>query len=292
MSQIEAELAFSISRVESAAVSYLAASDALLVLTSDSSEMLKARVLIPKGYSRWFNKKLDINASVAHQLALKNRPILQAGVIGIAQADVRYQNALLKTRPDIRLKASLGLQQNASVYGYDSLFSSLSNVFDPDSTSQNLSVEYLYPLGNKAVKARKSIAQAQRTDADLSLALAQQTVEAQVNDAINQWKTAKNVKLHSNAILGAAQRSYKSILRLSRNGSVTQNQLINAIRDLQTAKTEQVLALVSVKRAEAAVLSSQGIIDQSFARWVAKSDFEVWRLAQLSKHHDFKFFVQ
>ncbi|MCB1754204.1 MAG: TolC family protein [Gammaproteobacteria bacterium] len=292
LSQIEAELALAKSSEENAAKNYLTASDALLALTSENGAALQGRVLVPVGYTQWLATALELNTLNARQTALDNRPLLQAGMLEVAQAQVEQRNAVLRMRPDIRLKAALGLEQNGSVYGYESLTDSLANVFDPDFSSQSLSAEYRYPLGNAGVKARKQIADARLQDSELVLQTARQQVELDVQTAINRLQTAKSVKLQAEQRLQSAEKAYTSLQRLARNGSATQNEIVNGLRTLQNARTANLQAAIEIKSAEAALLAAQGIIDKNYARWVAKNDFEHWRLAQLGSLGAFEFFIE
>ncbi|HBR95835.1 MAG TPA: hypothetical protein DD979_00445 [Gammaproteobacteria bacterium] len=292
VSQIEAELAQARANVESAAEAYLVASDTLLRLSNGHPDFLTGRVAVPTGYSAWLQSTLAVNLDQAQQTALSQRPELQVGMLAVAQAEIRQKNATLRLRPDIRLKAGLELAQNGTVYGYDSVFDSVANVFDPDSSSITLSGEYRYPLGNKAIKANKAIADAQRDAAGLSEQQARRQVEQEVANAVNALETAMAVKSHAEQQLDSADKAYSSVLRLSRAGSATQNQIINALRSLQQARITDLDASLAIKRAEAQLLAAQGSIDRQYATWVARNAFETWRLAALAQRGDFRFFVQ
>ncbi len=292
LSQIEAELASARSGVETAAQNYLLSSDTLMALTSDSGGSMKSRVLVPRDYTLWLNTAMDVNPASARETAVDNRPILQAGMLEIAQSEVQQRNAALQTRPDIRLAASLGLQQNGSVYGYENIIDSLANVFDPDISTQNLAAEYRYPWGNKGLKARKRVADLQLQDSQLALELTQRQIELEVMSALNRLQTAKQVKGERERRLVLAEDAYASLNRLARNGSATQNEIVSGLRDLQNARTADLQAAIDIKSAEAALLAAQGTIDRNFASWVARNDFDTWRLAQLSKLSDFRFFVK
>lgn len=290
--QIQAEQALAKNNAESAASSFLAASDSLLALSNDSSDYLSGRVLVPSDYSAWLESDLKVNLENARESALANRPELQAGMLEIAQAEVRQRNAVLRTRPDIRLKAGLGLEQNASVYGYDSVFSSWANVLDPDVATQNISAEYRYPIGNKGIKASKKIADATLKSSQLSEQQTRRLIELDVANAINRLQTALVVKSETKQQLDSAEKSYASLDRLARNGNATQNQIISGLRSLQSARTAYLQASLAIKQAEAALLLAEGTIDRNYAGWIAKNRFEGWRLAQLAKLDDFRFFVQ
>ncbi len=291
LSQIEAELALAQSGEELAAKTYLSTSDALLALTNDKSDFLQGRLLVPQGYTHWLATPLVVNEAAAQQTARDNRPILQAGMLEQAKAEVQQRNARLRTRPDIRLNASLGLEQNGSVFGYKSVAKSLTNVLDPDNTTLNLNAEYLYPIGNKGVKARKRISDAQLNDTQLALSVSRHNVELEVNNALNNLHTSKLVRAQAQLRLIAANKAYKSILRRAKNGSATQNEIVSTLRQLISAKTANIQSIVSIKQAEADLLAAEGIIDKSYAQWVAKNDFENWRLLQLAKYDEFRYFI-
>lgn len=290
LAQIEAELSLRRTEVNSTATSYLIASDSLLSLMADNTQLMQGRVLAPTGYSSWLDSLYEVDGASALQSARENRALLQDDKLKIQAANLNYQNAVLRTRPDIVLSAELGMQQNGSVVGYESLVDSLGSVLDPDISTQNLGLAYTYPFKNTARKSQRVIAQTQVEDARLAERLSSRTIEQEVRESLNQLSTAKRLKVQVLKKLDASSRSWDSLQRLARNGSANQNEVINGLRTLQAAELAVLSVNLDIKRAELAVIAANGTLSKVYANWTARNEFEVQRIAWFDKQADLQFF--
>ncbi|MDO6461245.1 TolC family protein [Granulosicoccaceae sp. 1_MG-2023] len=279
--------------VAAASAAYVQASANLLALISKDSAGLQNRLLLPQGYRAWLQRSaLDSSAQEARDSALANRPVLQAGMVALAQAEMRERNARLQARPDLTLSGGASLEQDASVYGYDSIFSSWANVLEPDSSTLRFGAQYVYSLGNRAAKARSNAATAGREDAALAQDQLRRLVVQEVNNAVNALHSAVQNRRLSAETLAAATAAWDSIARRSANGTATQLEVVQALSELQQARLGELNAQLDVRAAEAALLAAQGIFERRAAGWLARNDFERSRMAMLAASGDLQFFLR
>lgn len=290
LAQIEAELNLRRTQMNSAASDYLIASETLFSLIANNAQVVHGRVLAPQGYSSWLDSTYDVDAASVLQSAKENRALLQDDKLKVKRADANYQNAVLRSRPDIVVSAEIGMQQNGSVIGYESLVDSLGSVFDPDTSSQRVGLTYNYPFKNTARKSQRAIQEIQLQDAKLAEQLSVRTVEQEVRESLNQLATAKRLKSQVLQQLDASSRSWDSLQRLSRNGRANQNELINGLRALQAAELSVVSANLDIKRSELAVIAANGTLSKVYANWTARNEFEVQRIAWLDQQVNLEFF--
>lgn len=290
LAQIEGELNLRRTQVNSAASGYLVASDTLLSLITDNAQLMQGRVLAPSGYSSWLNSYYDVDDAAALQSAKANRALLQDDKLKVQKANASYQTAQLRSRPDIVLSAELGMQQNGSIIGYESLVDSLSSVFDPDTSTQRLGLTYNYPFKNTARKSQQTVRELQLQDAKLAEQLSLRTVEQEVRESLNQLSTAKHLQSQVLQSLDASSRSWDSLQRLARNGQANQNELINGLRALQAAELAVLSANLDIKRAELAVIAANGTLSKVYANWTARNEFEVQRIAWFDQQANLQFF--
>ena len=293
LSQMQGGVSAARVSVAAASAAYAQASANLLLLISNDSGMTQNRLLMPSGYRAWLQRgALDTTAESARSTALSNRPVLQAGMVALAQAEARERNARLQTRPNITLTGGASLDQDASVFGYDSIFSSWASVLDPDSSTLRFGAEYVYPIGNRAAKARATAATAGREEAGLAQDELRRRVVQEVNDAINAMQTAVVNRRLSADTLQAATSAWDSVGRRSANGSATQLEVVQALQSLQSARQGELNAQISLRTAEAQLLAAQGIFERRAAGWLARNDFERARMAMLAASGDLQFFLR
>ncbi|MGI9303827.1 MAG: TolC family protein [Gammaproteobacteria bacterium] len=291
--QVDAELAGARAQENVAQNSFLVASDSLAVLIEESSGAVRGNIYLPSDYDAWLRQPLDFDGGQALQIAMQERPELRLSVVDVQLSQILERQRKIQTRPDVDLLLSITSSQDGSVFGYDDYFDSVGNVVDPDLLRQSYGVNYRYPWGNQAVKARYAQAQAQVRSSELSRRETGNRVKREVNDALSGIERSRARLGHSNDNLKAARSAYDSLARQREGGgNVNVDELLFKIRDVLQARLSRVSAAIDNKRAEVSLLAAQGIIAKHYAATTARNGLERQRFALLSQQEGFEYLLR
>lgn len=274
LAQVEDELARVLGEEERAWNGYVLASDDLVRLL----DLPATSLLLPKGYSEVIKR-----AFVAPQgAAVSGNPERLAATVDVKRARLEEATSRVRKRPDVNFLGEAEFRQSNGVFGYESFGESLGNLADPDLITQTYSIEYLYPWGNRAVKAAFAGAQADRTRQQLRLQETQNRLSRQLRDAQVQLAsaaervaiTARNVRL--------AQLAYDKAVSEEQARLVREVEVVSQSARLLNAQLDHIGALSERKQAEARVLAAIGVLGHMYAERLAQTELERYRLSLLN----------
>ena len=287
--QAEAELARIQGEEERAWNNYVLASDALVRLLDKEADEL----LLPVGFTRALKTSFPPAPLRLEELTAAgpvDNPVRIANLVDVQAARIEQRRRAVRTRPDVNFTADVAVQQSNSRFGYESFEDSVANLVEPDSIQQTYSLTYLYPWGNRAVKAQHAAAKAATERQDLLL---RQTDNRIIRDINNAWAalrsadsrieiTAHNVQL--------AKTAYDKALQQQAERAVTEYELVLQSGRLLTAEQNHILAQTRRKRAEARLLAALGRLPRVYAERIAQTDLDRYRLKLLSANHVLRHF--
>jgi outer membrane protein TolC len=293
VAQIEAELAAARAEEEVAKNRFVQASDGLATLTEHSQKSVQNNIYLPTDYAPWLESRVEFDTASALATAQRHRPELQGRRVDYEASEIAKRNAALQTRPDVNLDIEIAARQNGAQFGYKSYLDSIGALDSPDTLAQSYSVTYVYPWGNRAVKARFQQAEGVSQDSALVKKSTENEVANEVNDALSNLRTSRSRVQHAEENLKAATDAYNSIAEQAEvGGLVNEDELIINIRNLLDAKLTKIDATIDNKRAESNLLAAQGVISQHYAGMTAASPLDRVRLNMLMDKGGLEYFLR
>jgi outer membrane protein TolC len=286
--QVDAELARLQSQEESAWNAYVVASNALVRLLN----LEETQVLLPVGYTQALTYALseqrDLNTVTSR--GSTDNPDLAGASVDVKAARIEQERRAVRTRPDVRLTATANVLQNNSVFGYNSFGDSINKTFDSDVIQQTYTLEYLYPWGNQAVKARLAQAEAVTTRQDLVVGLTNNRIYRDINNAqINLTSAEERVKITARNV-ELAELTYEKAVAQGELGLVAAYEIVQQNQRLLTARLDHIQAKTVRKQAEAQLLAALGILPKSYAERTAQTALDRYRLDVLAANHVLRHF--
>jgi len=284
--QIEAELARVRGEEERAWDAYRVASNALVRLL----DLQEDRVILPSGYSHALVELFPIPENDAIARGSTDNPDRAAASVDLRAARIEQQRRAVRVRPDINLVAEALFRQSNGVFGYESLGGSIENVVDPDSVAQTYRLEYLYPWGNRAVKARLAQAQAVSTRQSLVLRATDNGIHRDLNNALVALASANERVAITDRNVQQAELAYQKALQQQQLRVVTEYEVVEQNKRLLTARLGRIQAQTDRKRAEAGVLAALGIIASTYAERSSQTEIDRHRLTLLEANRVLRHF--
>ncbi|MGH8655486.1 MAG: TolC family protein [Gammaproteobacteria bacterium] len=275
--QIEAELARVQGEEESAWDAYRVASNALVTLL----DLEEDRVILPAEYSQVLAKLFPIPQKNTIDRGGADNPDRAAASVDLRAARIEQQRRAVRTRPDINFVGEAMFRQTNQIFGYESLGESIENVVDPDTVFQTYRVEYLYPWGNRAVKARLAQAQAVTTRQSLALRATDNGIHRDLNDALVALASANERVAINEHNVQLRELAYQKALQQQQLRVVTEYEVVEQNKRLLTARLGRIQAQTDRKRAEAEVLAALGIIASTYAERSSQTKIDRHRLTLL-----------
>jgi outer membrane protein TolC len=234
------------------------------------------------------SEQQDINTLTSR--GSTDNPDLAAASVDVKSARIDQERKAVRTRPDVRLVATVNSIQSNGVFGYQSLGDSINKTFDPDVLQQNYSLVYLYPWRNQAVKAQLNQAEAVTTRQELVVKQTDNSIYRDINNAqiaLNSAGervkiTARNVEL--------AELTYEKAVAQGELGLVAAYEIVQQNQRLLTARLEYIQAQTERKQAEAQLLAALGVLPKSYAERTAQTALDRHRLNVLAANHVLRHF--
>jgi len=298
--QVDAELARLEEQEESDRNNMIVAANALASLISDSGNDIGPVLVVPAAYRDYLQKYLDLENTDAFANGLAYRPELNSAEVSIDTAQINRYAAAIGTLPDINFFASGSASQKntgptgpETGFGYEGPEDALANIItNPDAFSYTTTLQFIRPWGNRSLKAGLRIARFTHEDSKLNLRERQNQVRREVADAMSNVYTARQrVELARKNLEFALAAFEKLIRRREKVGDVTALEIVTTSKSVLEARSELVIATVSHKQAEGALLAAQGIIANQYALNLARTDFERNRIGTLAANDALRYFV-
>jgi hypothetical protein len=286
--QVEAELARLQSLEESAWNDYVVASNALVRLLN----LEETEVLLPVGYTQTLayalSEQQDLNTLTSR--GSTDNPDLAAASVDVKSARIDQERKAVRTRPDVRLVATVNSIQSNGVFGYQSLGDSINKTFDPDVLQQNYSLVYLYPWRNQAVKAQLNQAEAVTTRQELVVKQTDNSIYRDINNAqIALTSAEERVKITARNV-ELAELTYEKAVAQGELGLVGAYEIVQQNQRLLTARLDYIQAKTVRKQAEAQLLAALGVLPKSYAERTAQTALDRHRLNVLAANHVLRHF--
>ncbi len=279
---IEAELARASAEQEEARQLYFAASQTLGLLVEDEASAADRFIYLPYGYSRLLAAANLPSREAALANALQQRPDVHLQALAKDTAQLTQFAAGNQARPNINFSAAMNLMQDGSVYGYKSMTDSVSHLLDPDSRTQEYGVSYRYPLFNRAARARVTGATAGAEDTALQGQLLQLRVRQEIDMGFDLVQLADSRLKFSQEMANFSETAFDRLRKRRDIGAdVNENELLETLRNLHTARSAVAAARIARKQAETGLYQAMGMLQQMHVSDAASNDFERMRLAAL-----------
>ncbi|MCW8133338.1 MAG: TolC family protein [Planctomycetota bacterium] len=264
------------------------------VLTSDRLvELLnleKGSIVLPYGYSKHVGERITANGSTALEVALENRPELKAEQLGVKATEVQVDFARHQLLPDLVSTNAVSLIQTNSEIGYHTLFKSLNNIFTEDARTLTFGLRYRYPLFNRALHARYQQALAQKDSQKFTLRINENQVTQEVHDALASLESAEGRVRAAQSRVDAASKAYEQAKNLRDLGRITEYEIVSKSQEYLSADVLAVIAMVDLKRSEAQLLFSQGLLPELYPQMTSQNEFDQYRLNVLKASKAMFFF--
>jgi outer membrane protein TolC len=224
----------------------------LRLLNADPVEVMPADPLI-------FTPAI-VEPAASLETALRRRPELARSRIAVENARINVMTAKNSALYDLNLNGSVG----SSGAGSTVLSQSLRRIWDVKDTSWNVGATLTIPLDNAANRNAFLTAQNGLRQAELDLKDTEQTIRLDLDNAI------KTLQINAGRV-GEAQRGLKLAEdRLEtetvkfREGRANNTDIINARRDLVTAQSGHLQAVVAYQKSRLALEQARGTV---LERW-------------------------
>jgi outer membrane protein TolC len=280
--QIGAEYTRAGVRVERALQTYINASIQLANLIGDPDAQTGTAIFLPYGYAKELATPLPVNVEAAMATARQNRPDFAIAGLNRESADVSLRLAENQALPDLRVGATVNSAQNGSTYGYADPIQSQARVARPDNLTQNYSITYTRPWGNRAANAAVDRARIGVEDQVLASRGTDTQVKRELTDRMSALQTARARLRLSTDEAKTLRAAYESLERQLGAGLVGEDQVITAARKLLDAEMSRISAMVDGRQAETGLLAAEGTIANVLPGQTARTAFERHRLTTLA----------
>lgn len=274
LAQLRDELARVRNEEERAWNNYVLASDALVQLL----DLAATKLVVPKGYQEVI-QRVFIGPE---EKTVASNPARLAAIVDVEEARLEEAVTSVRKRPDVTALAEAEFSQSNNVFGYESFPESLGNIADPDVISQTYRVEYLYPWGNRAVKAAFRQAQAQRKREQFLLQETVNRLRRQLRDALVELASAAERVNIAARNVELASLAYEKAVSEEQARTVREIEVVTQSVRLLNARLDYIRALAERKQAEAQVLAAMGTLGHVYAERLAQNPLERHRINLLN----------
>ena len=261
----------------------MAASQALGQIVDDTAARAHTTVYLPYGYTGQLDDWMKTSYDKALADARANRPDLRLQEANHKAADLSVAVADNQTLPRINASAALAASENNTVIGFKDVIDATSNLGRPDTLTRTLALNYSYAWGNNGVEAALEIAKLGLAGQVINEDLSEATMLQELHNGLANLDGTRATATFSKHEVERLEVAYGGLSRkMAAGGQVTQHEIILTARDLLSARTGYIQALTSNKKAESALLASEGVLPSQFGERTAVSDFDRDRLRRLA----------
>ncbi len=220
---------------------------------------LERNVLItPVKYGDYLNEQFAFVLNQAISKAIDENPELKMSKADIKINDILVKHKKNQLRPDMDLTASIEMGQTYDIYGYDTFEESLSNIFDPDYRNYFVGFTFKLPLTNLKVRSSYKQSALSLSQARNSHTTNENRVSAETGDLLSMMTTARARITLSGENMELAEMVYKLLLKLRAVELADEFKIVTKYRDLLTARSSFIDALIDYRKTYAGLLSMWG----------------------------------
>lgn len=200
---------------------------------------------------------LPIDVQKAASVAMENRPDLRSQKLSIDTLDVRAKVAANQLKPQLDLQARWGLNgidgefrdRDGVLLAENDYFDTLDQALDGDFEGWSVALNFSYPLQNRVAKARKAQAELALEEGNFQLRNLEQQVLTEVRQAARGVETAAK-QIESAQVSSKLQaKNLEAEQKRYENGLSTSFQVLEIQEDLSAARSNEVSAIISYRRA-------------------------------------------
>ncbi len=191
---------------------------------------------------------------------LNEHPDLLKSRSAIKSSRIWYQYQKNQNSPDLSLSLSLSLSQVNTFYGYPSWTESFRNILNPDSSSVYVGIRYVFPVGNKAVKARLNHAKIKKKQQVYRQKLFENQLLANFDAAISNLKSSNLQLDKAKKNFELKRYAYHEALEIFKDQEITEFEFIEKHDDLLEAKYKYLVSKIQCKKSYIQLQASRGIL--------------------------------
>ncbi len=280
--QLDSEFTKADIRVERALQDYINASIDLANLMGDPDVRQGDVIYLPYAYRIDPRDDHRFTVGTALETARYNRPEFFIADLDRKAADINLRFAQNETRPDVDVSASVFLNQNNQVYGYEHPLHSHNRIIRPDSINQSYTLSYTYPWRNRSLESAAVRAQLSVDDSRLGVRATTTEVRQEIAQQLANLQAATARERVNEDRVRSRQRAYESLVRQQEVGIVSEDELINASRLLLDAQLALTGSTIDREQARVQLQFAQGTIAADLPMQTAQTRFETNRLNRLA----------
>jgi len=240
--EAEAQVASSKASLIQAKQALKRSQNALKRLISDDFADIYATEIVPKEKLGTKEYTFDVYASWSRGLI--ERPEIVQSRINIDTQDIEIKFSKNQLYPQLDLIASYSL--NGLDRKYTGVWDDFARRNDP---STLVGIQYSVPLNNKGPRSRYKLAKAQHQILLLRLKDLEQRIQAEIADAVDSAKSAKEQVLARSEARKFAQKALEVEQVKLEKGKSTDFIVLRLQRDLTQAQADEISAMVNYRRA-------------------------------------------
>jgi outer membrane protein TolC len=251
-------------------------------------------VYVPLGYTEKLTDDYTVAATPLEMLenGKKYNPTIHIQKLMIENGIIvkNYKNA--QARPDIYFGSSLALRQTGAKIGYEDIFESKKNIFDPDSLSQSYKLSQQYRWKNRAAKEQISQAKYGLKKTRVGLRSRENTIRNTINNSLAVIHAAMTRDKMAKQSEEFTRQAFDRLLRKRKNGTGgSELELISNMRNLVNAHLSMIAARIDKKKSESRLLAVQGIIANQYLLKTSNNKYDQYRVAKLAEKEILKYFM-
>ncbi len=294
LQQIESEVARVKGLEETAWNSLAVASNALVNLLNVEEDAF----FVPMNYTDTIARKIAEPGDIL-PVALANRPDLKEADIDVKYAETLRKYMKNQSRPDLYYQVSATYNQSSDVYGYATIYKSLSHMLNEDNRSQTHTLGYTYPWANRAAKSRFRQAALGEEDAGLARQQSENQVAADITNALADLAGAEETLQIASERVDVADQAFNDAVTLRNAGKLDQESGQLAMREFEVVSKRRavldaqyalIAAQIDYRKAESALYAAQGILAREYAGLTAEAPVDQHRLRLMKTLKALEFF--
>lgn len=252
----------------------------------------QAPLPLPIGYNVEKQKQLLDDYQQLLSLAHEFNPGIEVQQYNLDIADVNLKFSQNQAKPDVDLNLAIRAGQNNSIFGYESLSDSVSEIGSPDTLLQQVQISYRYPIANRQAKANvKQAAYAMRVQ-ELGLKQQKNALAYALENALIELQSARLSTRIAQRHRDLAQKTLQKALKQQELREVTEYEIVDKNQSLLNAERQLISTQKRFKQAEAELLSQLGVLPAHYVEHTLSNQFDQYRINYLKAYQQLYYFSE
>ncbi|MFH1491230.1 MAG: TolC family protein [Pseudomonadota bacterium] len=255
LAQVKAERARSREREQLAKHGFMLFSNRLGELLDGGED----QVFLPVGYASQLNEEAQPLPEEGSAKNIDKNPELMKQAIMIQSARLLEEHRQVNARPDLKFHQTLTLGQGVSLFGFDSFYDSIGQVFaGPDRIRQIYALTYRYPLLNRADESALEQARLNRERDLVLLDFIKNRIFREVQDALVGLSSTRARIGITRRSLDLARLAYEKAAEHQETRDVTEYEVVIKSADQLDAELAFIQARIENRKTQARFLAALG----------------------------------